>query len=157
MLSVGLCQLSDGSCQFNVERLGSTMKPNRKTPVLATGLAMAAALTVGLVSPASAHPGHEAEPEFRALVFSETAGFVHDSVAEAKAMWDELAAANHFEVVQATDSSLFTDAGLADFDVIVLAQASGDFWNASEEAAFEKYVRAGGGVVAMHNPIDSER
>ncbi|KQZ10949.1 hypothetical protein ASD23_02055 [Agromyces sp. Root1464] len=133
------------------------MKPNRKTPVLATGLAMAAALTVGLVSPASAHPGHEAEPEFRALVFSETAGFVHDSVAEAKAMWDELAAANHFEVVQATDSSLFTDAGLADFDVIVLAQASGDFWNASEEAAFEKYVRAGGGVVAMHNPIDSEQ
>ena len=41
--------------------------------------------------------------------------------------------------------------------MVVLAQASGDFWNASEEAAFESCVRAGGGVVAMHNPIDSEQ
>ncbi|MCD2443240.1 ThuA domain-containing protein [Agromyces sp. SYSU K20354] len=133
------------------------MKTKRTTPVLAIGLAVATALGAGIASPASAHPGHDAEPEFRALVFSETAGFVHDSVAEAKAMWDEVAAANHFEVVQATDSALFTEEGLADFDVIVLAQASGDVWNSAEEDAFESYVRGGGGVVAMHNPLDMEQ
>ena len=85
-------------------------------------------------------------PRFRALVFSETAGFVHDSVPEARQLWTELAAQHDFEVVQAQDSTPFTDEGLRDFDVIILAQASGDVWNAAEQEAFERYVRAGGGV-----------
>ena len=41
--------------------------------------------------------------------------------------------------------------------MIILAQASGDVWNAAEEEAFEKYVRAGGGVMAIHNPLDMEQ
>lgn len=147
------------------------MKRSRRASAIAIGVTTTLLVGGLFAPPASAHDGHDhpadppasppaaaAEPGFRALIFSETAGFVHDSVAEAKAMWDDLAAANDFEVVQATESGpYFTDAVLAEFDVIVLAQASGDFWNASEEAAFEKFVREGGGVVAMHNPIDSEQ
>ncbi|KZM33815.1 ThuA domain-containing protein [Oerskovia enterophila] len=130
----------------------------RRGAAIAACLALSTGLAGVLTAPAVAHEGHEhpENPEFKALIFSETAGFVHDSVPEAKAMWDELAAAGGFEVVQATDSTLFTDEGLADFDVIVLAQASGDVWNPAEEKAFEKYVRGGGGVVAMHNPLDME-
>jgi len=115
--------------------------------------------------PAQAHEGHthpssdtaSAVAPFKALIFSETAGFVHPSMAAARQVWTDLAAENGFEVVQATDSSLFTDAGLLQFDVIVLANTSGDVWNASEEAAFEKFVRNGGGVVAVHNPLDMEQ
>ncbi|RIJ70185.1 PKD domain-containing protein, partial [Nakamurella silvestris] len=131
---------------------------------LAVG-SLAAALMVTPTIPAQAHEGHSHPTEdtatavapFKALIFSETAGFVHPSMAAARQVWTELAADNGFEVVQATDSSLFTDAGLLQFDVIVLANTSGDVWNPSEEAAFERFVRRGGGVVAVHNPLDMEQ
>ncbi|MEU9671561.1 ThuA domain-containing protein [Streptomyces bobili] len=115
----------------------------------------ATCLALAFAPAAEGHPGHQHD-RFRALVFSETAGYRHESVGAARTMWDELAAEHAFEVVQATDSARFTDAGLADFDVIILAQASGDVWNAEEEKAFERYVRGGGGVVAIHNPLDME-
>jgi len=117
---------------------------------------LAALLTSTLALMFAAPASAQDEPRFRALVFSETAGFVHDSVPEAKAMWDELGAAHDFDVVQSADSSVFNDANLATFDVVVLAQASGDVWNAAEQEAFEHFVRGGGGVVAMHNPLDME-
>lgn len=135
------------------------MRMRRRGVAAVAGLAITTGLVAGAGLTAQAHPGHEhAEgPEFRALIFSETAGFVHDSVPEARAMWDELAAEHGFEAVQATDSTAFTDEGLAGFDVVVLANASGDVWNTAEEGAFERYVRGGGGVVAMHNPLDMEQ
>ena len=83
----------------------------RRGAAIAACLALSTGLAGVLTAPAVAHEGHEhpENPEFKALIFSETAGFVHDSVPEAKAMWDELGAAGGFEVVQATDSTLFTD------------------------------------------------
>jgi len=114
------------------------------------------ALLVFAFALALAQTANAQAPRFRALVFSETAGFVHDSVPEARQLWTELAAQNNFEVVQAQDSTPFTDEGLRDFDVIILAQASGDVWNTAEQEAFERYVRAGGGVMAIHNPLDME-
>ncbi|WP_331769001.1 ThuA domain-containing protein (plasmid) [Embleya sp. NBC_00888] len=121
-----------------------------------TGLTVVLLTLLALVAPhtAVAHPGHE--HRFRALLFTESAGFVHDSKQAAITMVQNLADQHDFEVVHAPDSSGFTDANLAGFDVIILAQASGDVWNAAEEGAFERYVRAGGGVVAIHNPLDME-
>lgn len=127
-------------------------------------IALAAGLTLAsLTPPVAAAPGPQPlptaadDPSFKALIYSETAGFVHDSVAAARQVWTDLAAENNFEAVHASDSTPFTEAGLAEFDVIVLANTSGDVWNAAEEAAFEGYVRGGGGVVAVHNPLDMEQ
>ncbi|HVK24026.1 MAG TPA: ThuA domain-containing protein [Actinokineospora sp.] len=125
--------------------------------LLARLCALLTALVV-LVPPgaAAAHPGH-GEHRFRALLFTKTAGFVHDSIPEAIAMVGRLGVDHDFDVVQTTDATQFTDATLATFDVVILAQASGDVWNTAQEGVFERYVRAGGGVVAIHNPLDMEQ
>ena len=52
------------------------------------------------------------------------------------------------------DSSIFNDTDLARFDALVMFQTSGDPWTAAEKAAMEKYQRAGGGIVAIHNATD---
>ena len=67
----------------------------------------------------------EAAPAFRALIFSKTAGFRHDSIPAGLTMFSQLAAANNFEIVTSEDSRVFTPANLATFDVLVMFQTSG--------------------------------
>ncbi len=49
---------------------------------------------------------------------------------------------------------MFTDEGLAPFDAILVFQANGDPWNASEKAALERWQAAGNGIAAVHNALD---
>ncbi|WP_210651190.1 OmpL47-type beta-barrel domain-containing protein [Nocardioides sp. SYSU D00065] len=50
--------------------------------------------------------------------------------------------------------AVFTDEGLAKFDAVVVFQANGDPWNASEKAALERWHAEGNGVAAIHNALD---
>jgi plastocyanin/glucose/arabinose dehydrogenase len=60
---------------------------------------------------------------------------------------------------------VFTEANLANYDAILLLNASdyfsgaggtpGQLWNASEEAAIIDFVQNGGGVAAVHNMVDA--
>ena len=50
--------------------------------------------------------------------------------------------------------AVFTDEGLAPFDAILVFQANGDPWNASEKAALERWQAAGNGIAAVHNALD---
>ncbi|MCG5214833.1 ThuA domain-containing protein [Streptosporangium soli] len=96
-----------------------------------------------------------AAPAFRALLFTETAGYVHDSIPAGITMVQSLAAANNFEVVQSANSSSFTDANLATFDVVIMLQNSGMVWdNDAQRQAMQRYVNGGGGIVAVHNTTD---
>ncbi|HEV7710542.1 MAG TPA: ThuA domain-containing protein, partial [Asanoa sp.] len=67
----------------------------------------------------------QAAPAFRALVFSETAGYRHDSIAAGVTMFNQLATANNFEVVFSEDSTVFNTANLNTYDVLVMFQTSG--------------------------------
>ncbi|MGC5286303.1 ThuA domain-containing protein [Micromonospora sp. DT231] len=106
-------------------------------------------LALGLAPPASAAPA------FRALVFSKTTGYRHDSIPAGISMLQQQAAANNFEVVATEDSSVFTAANLATFDVIVMLQTSGMVWtSAAQRQAVEGYLASGKGIVAIHNATD---
>jgi cytochrome c len=59
-----------------------------------------------------------------------------------------------FEV--SADASKFTDAGLAPYKAVVFLNTTGDVLDPAQEAAFEKYFRAGGGFLGIGSAIETE-
>ncbi|MEU4291373.1 ThuA domain-containing protein [Kribbella sp. NPDC026596] len=116
-------------------------------------LALIAALLTPL--PARAHPGHGDET-FNALIFSKTAGFRHDSIPAGIQAVTELAAANDFTVTATEDASMFNDTELAKYEVVIWLSTTGDVLNADQQAAFERYIRGGGGYAGIHAASDTE-
>jgi glucose/arabinose dehydrogenase/PKD repeat protein len=93
---------------------------------------------------------------FSVLVFSKTAGFRHDSIAAGITAIQQLGAANDFTVVATEDSAAFTDANLDNFATVVWLHTTGDVLDASQQAAYERYIRSGGGYVGVHAASDTE-
>lgn len=93
----------------------------------------------------------------RALLFSETQGFRHDSIESALVALEELSASEGIVTDRAGDSAgLFTDENLARYDVVVWALTSGDVLNTDEQGAFERYIQNGGGFAGIHAASDTE-
>ena len=118
-----------------------------------TGLAVLLAvvavclLTAGVAS---------AAPLERALVFSETAGFRHDSIPAGITAIQELGAANGFAVDATEDSTQFNDTNLAQYQAVIFLSTTGDVLSDTEQAAFERYIAAGNGYVGIHAAADTE-
>lgn len=92
----------------------------------------------------------------RILVFSKTAGFRHDSIPDAIAVIKELGARNNFMVDATEDAGAFTDANLTQYDAVVFLMTTGDILNSAQQAAFERYIRAGNGYAGVHSASDTE-
>ncbi|MGW0905103.1 ThuA domain-containing protein [Streptomyces sp. NPDC002853] len=131
------------------------MNPRDAKGLRRTVIAVVAALllAVGFL-PATSSAADKA-PAFRALLFTKAVGYVHDSIPAGVQMVKEQAAANNFEVVETADATVFDDAKLKDFDVIIMLQNSGMVWDTdAQRDAMKKYVKSGKGVVALHNTLD---
>ena len=100
--------------------------------------------------------GDDANARFRALVFSKTTGFRHDAIPTGNALIATLGQQKNFQVDQTEDASLFTDAVLSHYDVVIFNSTTGDPLNDDQQAAFERYIRAGHGYVGIHAAADSE-
>ena len=92
----------------------------------------------------------------RLLVFSKTGGFRHASIKDGKIALQKLAAEHNFRVDFTEDSSVFTDANLAHYDAVVFLLTTGTILDDNQKAAFERYIRAGGGYVGVHSASDTE-
>jgi type 1 glutamine amidotransferase len=95
-------------------------------------------------------------PAFAALVFSKTAGFRHDSIPEGIAAIKALGAEHGFQVDATEDAARFTDGALSRYRVVVFLSTTGDVLDGAQKAAFERYIRAGGGFVGIHSASDTE-
>lgn len=95
-------------------------------------------------------------PAFAVLVFSKTAAFRHDSIPAGIAAIREQASARGFSVEASEDAAMFADESLARFKVVVFLSTTGDVLNAAQEAAFERFIRRGGGFVGVHAASDTE-
>jgi glucose/arabinose dehydrogenase/type 1 glutamine amidotransferase len=117
-----------------------------------------AAITVVLLVLTGITPAAAAHPEgLHVLLFTKTAAgaYRHDSIPAGIAMFDQLAAERGWEMTKSEDASLFNPTTLATFDVVVMFQTSGMVWDTdAQRGAMQGYVRAGGGVVAVHNATD---
>ena len=97
-----------------------------------------------------------AGPGFAVLVFSKTAGFRHDSIPDGIAAIRALGTKHGFTVDDTEDAGRFTEASLARYKAVVFLSTTGDILDADQKAAFEQYIRSGGGFVGIHSASDAE-
>lgn len=88
-------------------------------------------------------------------LYTQTQGWRHDSIPVAVETLRMLADEAGFDVVHGEDPALFTDASLARFDAIAFVNTTGPILDAAQRAAFERYVRAGGGFLGVHSAADT--
>src|SRR5919109_333148 len=106
--------------------------------------------------PASAIATADDGPRFKALVFSKTAAFRHGSIPTGVAAVKQPGAEHNFAVDATEDAAAFTDENLAQYDVVIFLSTTGDVLNDTQQAAFERYVQAGGGYTGVHSASDTE-
>ena len=93
---------------------------------------------------------------FRALVFSKTAAFRHDSIPQGIAAVQSLGNQYGFQVDATEDASLFRDDVLSHYDVVIWMSTTGDVLTDTQQAAFERFIKAGGGYAGVHSSTDTE-
>jgi cytochrome c len=98
----------------------------------------------------------QTQPRFAVLVFSKTAGFRHDSIPQGIAAIRTLGAEHGFAVDSTEDAARFSDAELGRYKVVVFLNTTGDILDDGQKAAFERYIRSGGGFVGVHSASDTE-
>ena len=103
----------------------------------------------------STEAGQAASPP-RILVFTRTAGWRHDSIPVAIQTLRELGGDAGLEVEQTEDPSRFDAGTLARYRAVVFANTTLDVLDASQQAAFERFVGDGGGFVGIHSAADTE-
>jgi cytochrome c len=109
-----------------------------------------------LVLLASTRVAEAQNPSFKALVFSATAGFRHDSITNGLALIRTLGSNNNFSVDATEDPTLFNNANLAQYKVIIFLSTTGDvLTNAQQQAALQHYMEVGGGWVGIHAAADT--
>jgi type 1 glutamine amidotransferase len=95
-------------------------------------------------------------PKFKLLVFSKTTGFRHESIPQGIALITQLGADNHFGVDASEDSTVFNEGNLANYRAVVFLNTTGTILDDNQKAAFEKYIKNGGGYVGVHSASDTE-
>ncbi|WP_221032641.1 ThuA domain-containing protein [Actomonas aquatica] len=89
--------------------------------------------------------------QFKALLITKTDGWHHDSIAAAVPAMQDLAKLHDFELVWPNSLGMvLNDNYLADVDVIIFALTTGDILDDAQQAAVEKFVQNGGGLVGVH-------
>src|SRR6185369_12877809 len=61
-----------------------------------------------------------------------------------------------FGVTATEDASVFSDAGLASYAAVIFLSTTGDVLDDAQQAAFERFIRAGHGFVGIHSATDTE-
>jgi len=90
------------------------------------------------------------------LVFSRTQGFRHDSIPDGINAFTKLATKNGWGLMATEDPAVFGDDKLGAVDVVVFMSTTGDVLDDTQQGAFERFIRAGGGFVGVHSASDTE-
>jgi len=95
-------------------------------------------------------------PTFRVLVFTKHQGYYHESIPAAVAAVRTLGAHQGFAVLATEDAGFFSDDRLRPFAAVAFLSTTGDVLSDEQKAAFQRYIRAGGGFVGIHSAMDTE-
>jgi type 1 glutamine amidotransferase len=95
--------------------------------------------------------------QFHVLLFSKTAGWHHDSINTGVTAIQAMAKLHDFGVFWTEDANrVFNDKELAKYKVVIFLCTTGDVLNNDQQAAFERFIKAGGGFVGIHSASDTE-
>ncbi|MEY2426808.1 MAG: cytochrome c, partial [Actinomycetota bacterium] len=106
--------------------------------------------------PVTVFGADETTKRFRVLVFSKTTGFRHDSIPAGIAAIKKLGVDHGFQVDASEDATLFRDDVLSHYDSVIWLSTTGDPLNDTQQAAFERYIKGGGGYAGIHAAADTE-
>jgi PKD repeat protein/type 1 glutamine amidotransferase len=93
---------------------------------------------------------------YNVLVFSRTAAFRHSAIDEAYNAIKLMGSQQNFTVDWTEDPTRFNDAFLSRYDLVVFNSTTGDVLNDTQQAAFERFIKAGGGYTGIHSATDTE-
>tara|TARA_R110002124_G_scaffold55087_4_gene155980 strand:- start:157 stop:918 length:762 start_codon:yes stop_codon:yes gene_type:complete len=94
--------------------------------------------------------------QFKALLFTKTAGFHHESIHEGVDGVRNLAKRHSFSVDWQESANVFNEKSLKNYDVVIFLNTTGDILNEEQQAAFEKFIQSGKGWVGVHSAADTE-
>ena len=95
--------------------------------------------------------------QFSAALFTKTAGWHHESILQAVESVRHLGELHDFKVFWSEDPTrIFKDEELKKYKVVIFLSTTGDVLNDEQQAAFERYIKAGGGFVGIHAAADTE-
>jgi type 1 glutamine amidotransferase len=107
-------------------------------------------------TPTTPTPSGTSGPVTRVLMLTATAGFRHDSIATAREVLTTLGSANGFTVTATEDLSTINSSNLANFDVLMFANTSGELpFTADQQATLLAFVNGGKGFVGTHSATDT--
>ena len=92
---------------------------------------------------------------FGVLVFSKTAGYRHDSIPAGIGALQAIGMQDGFRVDASEDAGVFSEANLSKYRVVVFLSTSGEVLDAAQQAAFQQFIRRGGGFVGIHAASDT--
>lgn len=103
--------------------------------------------------------GQTNRTEKRVLIFSKNAlwGYRHASIESAVKSLTKHCIQAGIQSDASEDASLFNDTDLAKYSTLVLLSANQDIFDANQEAALQRYIRSGGGLVGIHCSSGVER
>ncbi len=101
-------------------------------------------------------PRDSTTARYRVLVFSKTAAFRHDSIPNGIAAIQALGTSKNFQVDATEDGGWFRDDILSHYKAVIWLETTGDVLTDTQQAAFERYIEAGGGYVGVHSAADTE-
>ncbi|MZD52494.1 ThuA domain-containing protein [Streptomyces sp. SID5606] len=104
----------------------------------------------------TAPPRAAADPAYKILVFSKTAGFRHSSIDDGLAALRDVGTAHNFTVDATEDAGAFTSGNLGQYRAVVFLSTTGDVLDGTQQTAFEQYIQGGGGYVGIHAAADTE-
>ncbi len=95
----------------------------------------------------------------KVLVFTKTAGYRHGSIPAGVAAIKAMSTENKFDIDTTSDASVFQEDTLAKYAAVIFLNTTDTadvLLNHYQEAAFERYIQAGGGFVGVHAATDAE-
>lgn len=85
-------------------------------------------------------------------------GFVHDNIASSVATIRQLGKDHGFAVDVSEEPTVFTEANLKQYRALVFSNTNNEILDTDEQkAAFQRYLRAGGGFAGIHSACGSMR
>ena len=92
----------------------------------------------------------------RVLVFTKTEGYRHKSIPAGVAMFRRLSSEYNFIADTSSNAGVFNEKSLKNYRAVVFLNTTQDILNHDQQAAFERFIQAGGGFVGIHAAADTE-
>jgi type 1 glutamine amidotransferase len=95
--------------------------------------------------------------QFRVLLFTKTSEWHHESILDGVTAMRAMAEKHYFNIDWKVDSSVFSDAELSNYDVVMFLSTTGNILNAKQQTSLKKFIQAGNGFVGIHSAADTEK